>query len=89
MKYRTFILGTFSMACIGVAAMAYQVEKLRTEVIHMSSVSAQSTSNCMLDGFETDEGFVGCLQPASYVLDENPPSRLVFFIDEIAYRLGL
>ena len=89
MKYRTFILSAFSAACVGVAVMAYQAEKLRTEVIQMASVSAQEDGNCMLDGFETAEGFVGCLQPASFVLEGNPPSRLEFFLDEVAYRLGL
>ena len=49
----------------------------------------QSNSDCMMDGFETELGRIGCLQPASFVLEGEPPSRLQFFIDEVAYVLGL
>lgn len=89
MTFRTFILSAFSVACLGVSILAYQSEERRAEALEMANASVPSDQGCMMDGFETEQGWVGCLQPASFVLDEEPPSRLQFFIDEVAYVFGL
>ena len=89
MKYRTIVLSAFSAACLGVAVLGYQSQERRAEVLELASVMPQSNSDCMMDGFETELGRIGCLQPASFVLEGEPPSRLQFFIDEVAYVLGL
>ena len=89
MTTRTFILSAFSMACLGVAILGYQSQERRAEALALASAATVQASDCMSDGFETAEGFVGCLQPASYVFAGEPPSRLQYFIDEVAYVFGL
>lgn len=88
MNYRTFILGAFSMACLGVSVTFYQSQERRDEALQMASASNSSSESCMSNGFETDTGWVGCLQPASYALEGEEPGRLQYFWDEVGYILG-
>ena len=88
MNVRTFILGSFSMACLGVSVVFYQSQERRDEALQMASIVVEEDAGCMSQGFETSEGFVGCLQPASYVLEGEAPSRLEYFWDEVGYILG-
>ncbi len=88
MKLRTFILSSFSMACVGVSVLFYQSQERRDEALQMAAHTGLEGQNCMTQGFETSEGFVGCLQPASYALEGEAPSRIQYFWDEVGYILG-
>ncbi|KMW60585.1 hypothetical protein AIOL_000747 [Candidatus Rhodobacter oscarellae] len=87
--FRTLVLSAFSMACIGVSVLAYQAETRHAQAIQMAELADVKPQDCSLEGFEIDGVFVGCLQPASYAFNDETPSRLQFFIDEVAYTFGL
>ncbi|MEL7115778.1 MAG: hypothetical protein AAGP08_09330 [Pseudomonadota bacterium] len=71
MKLRTFtVVGVTGLSLL-TAAASYSANKIEKSVEQLAIAEAGQTDDCMLDGFDTPEGRVGCFEPVIAIIDES------------------
>ena len=70
MTFRKFALTGLSGLCIVAAVAGHAAEPYETAPRDLIQADA-TEANCMLEGFDTPDGRVGCFQPVIAVIDAN------------------